>query len=580
MIFTNEQVDNLAKAMATELANELVKGSISQDAGELVVQLVPEEIDSGDELDQNMVMEQMSPRSPFSPLAPLKEDEVYEDDEASLEIPATAMCVVQTTAKSASPLPQATMPAAIESASPVAMRSANSKIPSFMRPTESTKSRASGEEPIKEKTPTKKKISTSSSSSSLFTPTASYLARMNARESEVKTPGLRDSNLSASMALYGGSFSCASAFRSTSALNVVLCKPQGMRVTEAKPFSLNSTKRTNVSVYASTEDSVIARAIEEAKLYAWRAVPKHIKESKSLETHKPSTPKRPEDIMKPFELKSLDRHSKAQAEAKKKLLTISVEDDTSRVFKAGAWSREAVQTPTTPSRPPATPTTKPVAFHFAAEERAKHYNEEIAPVKAAKEAAEHEANTVAVAALAKAKELDEMNMLEFRKTLAFKARTMPDFDAPFSIDHSKSAAVTMPEEFRMKTDERLGKALTPAERGVGEILREEGFGITRGWCDGGGSVSVFASGLRASSGSVNLRSSVNLKTSKQWPAGTFGGNVDLRASMGGPTVSKAYNGRRIGGASNRYSSGVWSSTTSIPSMKAVSISPCMSPLAC
>ena len=57
----------------------------------------------------------------------------------------------------------------------------------------------------------------------------------------------------------------------------------------------------------------------------------------------------------------------------------------------------------------------------------------------------------------KERELLEMSLAEYRKTLAFKARVLPDFSAPFQPAASPLSP-TKPEAFALKTTSRLGDA--------------------------------------------------------------------------------------------------------------------------
>lgn len=82
---------------------------------------------------------------------------------------------------------------------------------------------------------------------------------------------------------------------------------------------------------------------------------------------------------------------------------------------------------------------------------------------------------------------------DFRKTLEFKARNMPDFSSPFKPDPALSKGVTVGSEPSLSLEKRLGKPASVASRSD-----REGPGLGLGVYDGAGYVDPFFASLRRS----------------------------------------------------------------------------------
>lgn len=97
-----------------------------------------------------------------------------------------------------------------------------------------------------------------------------------------------------------------------------------------------------------------------------------------------------------------------------------------------------------------------------------------------------------------------MNVDDYRKTLEFKARPMPNFSSPFRVDPSLSRSVTVPEEPKLRTSLRLGAATAREDK--------EGHGLGNGLYDGAGYVDPFFASLRKS---TSVRTSIKSNPSSR-----------------------------------------------------------------
>ncbi|GLC46506.1 hypothetical protein PLESTB_000334200 [Pleodorina starrii] len=383
--------------------------------------------------------------------------------------------------------------------------------PSYLRPTAAHKARVSKIEtepinlaPVQEDSHEQRKRRTlfSRMASTLLAPTQAFVARVTGRE-EAKSK--KDAGVT-KMSLQ---------------LESMLTSPQGQRVTKPQPFMLRSEMRGK-SVTMSTVELELALAREKA--FKRNPVPKHVHESRPIVPTQRTAPKDPNEVFEPFQLASVELHNKKMEERRKKLEEEAARDEEARRFKARSFDTRIVASPVTPPKPPPSPVTKASAPVFASEARIQHYHEVVEPAKKAKEEA---ANQEKVEADRKAKELEEMNVDDFRKTLEFKARPMPDFSAPFRVDPALSRPVTSPSEPKLHTVARLGAVATREDK--------EGPGLGNGVYDGAGYVDPFSASLRKSTSFGLTRLSSGSKSMTP---------TSVRKSMLRSSTSASYNQQR------------------------------------
>ncbi|PNH04254.1 hypothetical protein TSOC_009602 [Tetrabaena socialis] len=159
-------------------------------------------------------------------------------------------------------------------------------------------------------------------------------------------------------------------------------------------------------------------------------------------------------------------------------------------------------------------------------------------LSAALDAAKVDETASGIEAERKVQELADMSVDDFRKTLEFKARTMPDFSAPFRPDPSLSRPITAGAEPALHTVKRLGAAPSPNAR-----KDKEGPGLGNGVYDGAGYVDPFFASLRKSASvamgprspgaadKAAMRRSAAVRQSAS-PACGAGGPVAMRVSVG------------------------------------------------
>lgn len=267
--------------------------------------------------------------------------------------------------------------------------------------------------------------------SSLLKPTAAFIARARGAKDKDKDKDLISST--------------------STRLDQILASPSGKRVTKAVPFQLRTSTRSKPSTYEPTDELQFKKAQEEAKKVKPLPIPKSCKEQRPLEFRAHGTPKKPEEVQRPFSLASSKRHEKSQEEMKKKLEAEREADQANRTFHARPFSPPPL---TSLVMKPTPPPTTPQAPRLRSQERNAHYNEVVSPAKKAKE----EALAKAAAEQEQQRVMEELSAVtELRKSLVFKARNVPSFAAPFKPDLSKAAAVTKATDVELPTDKRLGK---------------------------------------------------------------------------------------------------------------------------
>ncbi|GLI66600.1 hypothetical protein VaNZ11_010521, partial [Volvox africanus] len=363
--------------------------------------------------------------------------------------------------------------------------------PSYLRPTAAHKARVSKDAeasassnlaPVQEDTPEQRKRRTlfSRMASTFLAPTQAFVARVTGRSEEAKTK--MESPVS----------------KASVHLEAVLNSPQGQRVTKPQPFALRSDMRSKSSIM-STEELELAEAREKA--FKRNPVPKHVYESRPIVPTPRSAPKDPNEVFEPFQLASVELHNKKMEEMRKKAEDEAAREEEARRFKARSFQARIASSPITPPKPSPNPPTRAEAPVFASEARISYYHEVIEPAKKAKEA---EANREKMEAERKLKELEDMNVDDYRKTLEFKARPMPNFSSPFRVDPSLSRSVTVPEEPKLRTSLRLGAATAREDK--------EGHGLGNGLYDGAGYVDPFFASLRKS---TSVRTSIKSNPSSR-----------------------------------------------------------------
>ncbi|KXZ43065.1 hypothetical protein GPECTOR_105g97 [Gonium pectorale] len=305
--------------------------------------------------------------------------------------------------------------------------------------------------------------------STLLAPTQAFVARVTGRSEEMKAK--KQSPVT----------------KASVQLEHLLGSPAGQRVTKPEPFSLAARAR-GASCMLTTEELRLAEARE--KTWKRNPVPKHVHESRPIVPVVRSEPKKPAAIFEPFNLASVELHNKRMEEKRKKEEEEAKAEEEARQFRARAFDSRIAAGPLTPRKPAASPTTVGVAPVFASDARIAHYHEVVEPVKKSKEA---EANREKLEAERKAKELEDMSVEDFRKTLEFKARRMPDFSSPFRPDLTQAKPITEASEPQLHTVKRLGAAPSPGGR-----EDKEGPGLGHGCYDGAGYVDPFFASLRKS----------------------------------------------------------------------------------
>ncbi|KAG2481943.1 hypothetical protein HYH03_019097 [Edaphochlamys debaryana] len=408
--------------------------------------------------------------------------------------------------------------------------STSHSVPSYLRPTAAHKARTSKEvesmaalaspggalAPVPEeqsRRQQRRRNLFSRMASTLLAPTQAFVARVTGRSEDVKAK--KDVPIT----------------KASLQLEAVMCSPQGQRVTRPQPFMLRSELRPKSCVLSKEELDLM-----EAKEKAFRRnpVPKHVHEQRSIDPAPKTTPKKPTDIFAPFQLASLELHNKKMEELKKKKEEEAAREDEARRFKARQFDSRLSAGAITPKKPEASPVTKGSAPVFASEARIAHYH---AVVEPAKRAREEEANKEKLEAERRARELEDMSVDDFRKTLEFKARAMPDFSSPFKPDPALAKPVTSAAEPELHTVKRLGTAPIPGRRS-----NKDGDGLGTGVYDGAGYVDPFFASLRKStsvalnprsSQAASMRRSVNVRQSAQAALGGGGANGGgLRVSVG------------------------------------------------
>uniref|UniRef100_A0A7S3QWQ4 TPX2 C-terminal domain-containing protein n=1 Tax=Dunaliella tertiolecta TaxID=3047 RepID=A0A7S3QWQ4_DUNTE len=362
------------------------------------------------------------------------------------------------------------MPSFKENSSPEA------RIPSYLRATTSFKAHTGKLVPEKSPSPeaspsasrsaSARKVNTASSR--LLAPTASYLTHINSAR--------KDSKAAREAA------EAAEREKKARELKKVMESPQGQRVTKAQPFRFKTEEQPKTVNQLTSEE----RAFLEAQKHAWRRheVPKHIKESRPIEgVRVHSTPKSPQDVFKPFQLASLEKHEKYRQRAEQRQAEEKRKAEEERKFRAQELDRKMLEQPATPKPRSPPPVTQSQEFRFSSEERVKLHKTVLDPARRSRlsqaerekleahEAAireeefrQKEAKAAALAQKQREKELEKMDISEYRKSLTFKAGSMPSFKSPFRADLSKSQRVTDSIEFNFHTDRKLGKPKSPNER--------------------------------------------------------------------------------------------------------------------
>ncbi|GFR45842.1 hypothetical protein Agub_g7208, partial [Astrephomene gubernaculifera] len=319
--------------------------------------------------------------------------------------------------------------------------SSSAAVPSYLRPTAAHKARST-KEADSPKSPSLAAVPEerqrrdnvfSRVASTLLAPTQAFVARVTGRGEDSKTK--KDASSKVSMQL-----------------EAVLCSPQGQRVTRPAPFNLRSEMRPKTCAL-SKEDLDMVEAREKA--FKCKPVPKHVLQSKPLSPQPKSSPKDPHAVFAPFQLASVERHNKKLEEMRKKAEEEAAREAEARRFKARAFDARIAAKPLTPPKPAANGTTRGSAPVFASEARISHYNDVVKPAKKAKEEALQKEK---LEAERKAKELEEVEVEDFRKSLVFKARPMPDFSSPFRPNPTLARPVTSPAEPELHTYKRLGAA--------------------------------------------------------------------------------------------------------------------------
>lgn len=304
-------------------------------------------------------------------------------------------------------------------------------VPSYLRPTKCSTLKSQPEEVFEKVTTQQKQGFFARLGSSVFQPTAAFLARVTGRNSPQRSDN--------------GSLQ-------SERLSQILKSPQGQRVTKAQPFSLR-TSHTKSYTSMSTDELTMRKALEDAKAYKARKTPKFVKETRPLDVHVSSTPKSPDQFFQPFKLASEQRHKEYQEQLKKKREEEEKNKVEERKFQAIKWNKKKVEKPDVPKKT-ALAVTVPESFTFSSDERAEYYNKVISPVKKAKE----EAAKSPEQKEAEEREAELMNMpiSEYRKLLDFKARKMPDLSQPFKPDYSNTKPATESVGFDLETNKRLG----------------------------------------------------------------------------------------------------------------------------
>ncbi len=139
------------------------------------------------------------------------------------------------------------------------------------------------------------------------------------------------------------------------------------------------------------------------------------------------------------------------------------------------------------------------------------------------------------------KELEALSVDDFRKTLEFKARLMPDFSAPFRPDPSMSRPITSAAEPKLHTVARLGAAPSPRSR-----QDKEGDGLGAGVYNGEGYIDPFFASLRKSTSVVMSPGTGSVGKASMRRSVAVGVRASAAAGMGGsPGAKGGNNGLRV-----------------------------------